>query len=1164
MKDSILAKAIAIVTLASACAFAQAAAFTAGNVVVYRVGSGSGSLVNTGSAVFMDEYTSAGALVQSVALPTSASGSNAPLIASGTATSEGLLSRSADGQYLVATGYGRAIGGSGSLSGTTAAAVPRVVGRIDFNGSVDTSTALTDFADGNNPRSVTSNDGSAFWVTGGAGGVRYASFGATTSTQLSTTQTNLRQAAIFGAQLYVDTGSGTTKTVGSVGSGLPTSSGQTISFLPGTPASGSPYAFVLLDLDAGVAGVDTLYLVDDSAGLEKFSLVGGTWSSNGTIGTATDVYRGLTASVNGSTVTLYAVRKGGGGATGGGELVSLVDGSGYNGALAGTPTLLATAAANTAFRGVALAPRQVVATPPAITGLADAFSGVLNDVTDYAATSGLPFSVSDSATPACNIAVTLASSNPAVVPTTGVTLSGCNGGAYAVKIAPIAVGFSDITLTATNAGNVQATAVVHFAASAPGVAPGALETTWPVGEADASTAQPIDAYTTIVGEDENQVLRVYSRLDSGPAVAAFDVSASLGLDPSDPEVDIESSVMDAVVPYRIYWSSSHGNSKSGNLKPNRNRIFATDLVTSSTGGLVTVTGVNVLGYYEHLRDDLIAWDQNNGHGLGANYLGLAASAAAGIPPKKPDGSGFNIEGLALAPDGSTMWLGFRAPLLPTTARTRALLVPVTNFAALAEGVMGHSAGQAQFDAPVLLDLGGRGIRELRCVASGCLIEAGAVDGTPNAALYTWSGNAADTPVLRSANVSGLNPEGVVELPAGGLTDTSVLEIVSDEGGADFYATGTDAKDLAHDNWKKFRIDSVALGTRVPANIAANGNSAQSALIRTAFGNPLKAVVSDANHAPIAGASVTFSAPATGQSLVFAATSSSSETVVTDASGIATSSVATANAIPGTYGVTAAVSGGPSVSIGMSNLAPQAQLSTSSLQFDSVRYGNSAIKQVDVQNIGTAQLHVGQVDTDGDFTVTASTCDQPVAVQGSCTISIAFTPRALGQRSGTLTIASDSYLATGSVTLAGSGTQAQIALQLSNDDGVRLIQPGQSVSYHIVLNNTGPDAAHQVALQDNFSAPLTNCNFTSSATGGATGNSTGPAAGNIADSLDLPAGSSVAYTATCFVPANAVAGTLTNQAALTVGPLYDNSAGNATAADSDTIVVDVIFRDSFET
>jgi hypothetical protein len=128
------------------------AALTPGNVAIYRVGTGSGSLINTGNAVFIDEYTPAGVLVQSIAMPTTASGSNKPLIASGTATSEGLLTRSSDGQYLMLTGYGSTLPAAGSLAGTASATVNRVVGRVDGAGAIDTSTALSDFADGNNPR----------------------------------------------------------------------------------------------------------------------------------------------------------------------------------------------------------------------------------------------------------------------------------------------------------------------------------------------------------------------------------------------------------------------------------------------------------------------------------------------------------------------------------------------------------------------------------------------------------------------------------------------------------------------------------------------------------------------------------------------------------------------------------------------------------------------------------------------------------------------------------------------------------------------------------------------------------------------------------------------------------------------------------------------------
>lgn len=331
------------------------AQFTAGNIVIYRAGSGAGSLVNTGNPVFLDEYTPSGTFVQSVPMPTAVSGANKRLVCSGTATSEGALVRSSDKRYLVLAGYDAPTPTTG-LAGTTGTAVNRVVALVDNAGTINTSTALTDFATGNNPRGAFSTNGTDIWVAGGAGGVRYATAGSTTSTQLSTTTTNLRTVNAFSNQLYVSSSSGSTR-IATVGSGLPTTSGQTITNVPGFPTTNSPYGFFFADLDAGVAGVDVLYMAsDDAAALTKFSLVGGNWVSNGTIGVAADAYRGLTATVSGTTVTLYATRKGGSGATGGGELVSLVDASGYNGAFSGTPTLLATAAANTAFRGVALAP----------------------------------------------------------------------------------------------------------------------------------------------------------------------------------------------------------------------------------------------------------------------------------------------------------------------------------------------------------------------------------------------------------------------------------------------------------------------------------------------------------------------------------------------------------------------------------------------------------------------------------------------------------------------------------------------------------------------------------------------------------------------------------------------------------------------------------------
>ncbi|MFI5365205.1 MAG: hypothetical protein ACHQ4J_06240 [Candidatus Binatia bacterium] len=349
----------------------QAASFTSGNVVVYRVGDGIGTLANTGNAVFVDEYMPGGTLVQSIPLPTTASGSNNQLIASGTAGSEGLLTRSTNGQYLLLTGYARKLGGSGSLSSTTATAVPRTVAIVKFDGSIDTSTALTDFATGNNPRSAASTNGLDIWVGGAAGGVRYTSyskFGSSTSTQLSTDSTNIEQVNIFDGQLYVSTQKGTTIRVGSVGAATPTTTGQSITNLPGFPTTGNPDAFFFADLD-GTPGVDTLYVADDTTGggqIQKYSFVAGGWTPSGTI-TAASVH-GLTGVVNGATVILYATGSGAAGTSG--TLYTFTDTTGYGATVSGTADTLATAPANETFRGVALAPVSSLSPSPTPTATA--------------------------------------------------------------------------------------------------------------------------------------------------------------------------------------------------------------------------------------------------------------------------------------------------------------------------------------------------------------------------------------------------------------------------------------------------------------------------------------------------------------------------------------------------------------------------------------------------------------------------------------------------------------------------------------------------------------------------------------------------------------------------------------------------------------------------
>jgi hypothetical protein len=371
-------------------------AFTPGNLAVCRLGTGA-PLGNSSTAVFIDEYTPAGMLVQSIALPTAVSGSNQILTMSGTATTECQLNRSSDGRYLLLIGYNAPVG---IVSISTSPSIgnpnyPRTIGRIDWNGNVDTSTTTTAF-DGVSPRSAASDNGANLWAVGGATGVIYTTFGSSGApTVISTTVTNNRTVNIFNGQLYSSAGASSVR-VGTVGTGLPTTSGQTISTLPGFPtSSGSRNGIFFADLSGAVAGLDTLYLADDgsagspqtatSGGVKKFSLVSGSWTYNGTFPAATSpvaipgsTFIGLAGVVSGTTVTLYATRAGT-------QLVSFVDTTGYNAAPTAIPTQIAVPDdPDIVFRGVSFVPEA----PPTIVTNTTGFDGNFGNV--IAGTSSSP------------------------------------------------------------------------------------------------------------------------------------------------------------------------------------------------------------------------------------------------------------------------------------------------------------------------------------------------------------------------------------------------------------------------------------------------------------------------------------------------------------------------------------------------------------------------------------------------------------------------------------------------------------------------------------------------------------------------------------------------------------------------------------------------------
>jgi hypothetical protein len=329
------------------------------------------------------------------------------------------------------------------------------------------------------------------------------------------------------------------------------------------------------------------------------------------------------------------------------------------------------------------------------------------------------------------------------------------------------------------------------------------------GAADASAAIAIDSNLMFVGDDENQVIRMYPRHQSGAPVWQMDCTPFLGLTDIENgkprEVDIEGSTR---VGNRIFWIGAHSHANIGEGRTNRSRLFATDV--SGTGAASTLTYV---GRYDYLKLDLVNWDATDGHGKGAHYYGFLASTAEGVEPKAPNG--FNIEGLAMAPgSATTAYLGFRAPIVPATNRHYALVVPVLNFTTLA--ISGGPPGSAVFGAPIELELYGRGIRSLEGIGNNYLMIAGP-PGETNASfpsdfkLYTWTGNSSDTSQQRSADLTGLRPEGIVELPAPPWTASTPFQLISDNGTAILYNDDIANKFLPERAFKKFRSDVVTLG-----------------------------------------------------------------------------------------------------------------------------------------------------------------------------------------------------------------------------------------------------------------------------------------------------------------------------------------------------------------
>lgn len=269
------------------------------------------------------------------------------------------------------------------------------------------------------------------------------------------------------------------------------------------------------------------------------------------------------------------------------------------------------------------------------------------------------------------------------------------------------------------------------------------------GMCDASAAVPVASHHFVVANDKDSVLRIYDRERPGLPVYEKDFSGLLGV--RDPETDLEGGTR---IGDRLYWIASHSATGQGDSL-SRRCLFAARIALEGPSFDLSLAGRPYTGLLHdlELRDDLKRYHLDR---------------AARLPPESLDG--LNIEGLSRTPEGGLL-IAFRNP----RPGGKALLVTLKNPAEVTDGRAGR------FGKPVLLDLGGRGIRSIEYsdARERYFIVAGPHDDEGTFAFFEWSGHAADRPqAVHAIHFDGLNPEALVL-----YADQSVREqVLSDDRG----------------------------------------------------------------------------------------------------------------------------------------------------------------------------------------------------------------------------------------------------------------------------------------------------------------------------------------------------------------------------------------------
>ncbi len=188
---------------------------------------------------------------------------------------------------------------------------------------------------------------------------------------------------------------------------------------------------------------------------------------------------------------------------------------------------------------------------------------------------------------------------------------------------------------------------------------------------------------------------------------------------------------------------------------------------------------------------------------------------------------------------------------------------------------------------------------------------------------------------------------------------------------------------------------------------------------------------------------------------------------------------------------------------------------------------------------------------------SQTVNLPAGSRITYTVQATVSGSATGSLADTVSVTAPTGVADGNLTnntATDTDTLTPITsgdARVSITDGASSATPGTALTYTVVATNASSGEVAGILIADAFPAGLSGVTYTAVAAGGATG-FTAAGSGDIADLLNMPAGSSVTYTVHATVASGAT-GTVANTATVTMPfSVTDTNVANNAATDTDTL------------